>query len=112
MDLKYIHLKGGEAKNAILKPKGIVTDEKQVINKLQPKYCPACNESNTPNSWVAITLSKSRYSWLVPTIVGVRSVRYIFRNIKSLIKRETQLSCYHSFSHLRCSHLRIYMLTL
>jgi integrase len=50
MHRKYVHFSGGEAKNDLLRAKGIIKDEKQSINILQPMICPSCKESNKPDA--------------------------------------------------------------
>lgn len=40
MHYKYVHFGGGESMNDLLRIKGIIKDEKQSINILQPKTCP------------------------------------------------------------------------
>jgi hypothetical protein len=50
MHHKYVHFGGGEATNDLLRLKGVIKDEKQSINILQPKICPNCKESNKPDS--------------------------------------------------------------
>jgi hypothetical protein len=50
MPQKYLHYFGNESSQNILQAYGIITKEKQDIDKLRPKQCPNCNESNIPNS--------------------------------------------------------------
>lgn len=50
MNRRYIHLRGGESMNDLLKAKGIVKDENQSINILEPKKCPYCKELNKPDA--------------------------------------------------------------
>jgi hypothetical protein len=49
MHLKYVHYYGNEASNAILKARGIISDEQQDTRLLsKPKECPNCSELNDP----------------------------------------------------------------
>jgi integrase len=50
MPQKYLHYFGNESSESILQSYGIVTREKQGIDKLRPKQCPNCNEPNKPDS--------------------------------------------------------------
>jgi hypothetical protein len=50
MPQKYLHYFGNESSESILQAYGIVTKEKQDIDKLRPKQCPNCNEPNKPDS--------------------------------------------------------------
>jgi len=50
MHYKYVHFGGGESMKDLLKAKGILKDEKQSINILQPKTCPHCKEPNKPDA--------------------------------------------------------------
>jgi len=50
MHHKYVHFGGGEATNDLLRLRGVIKDEKQSNNILQPKICPNCKESNKPDS--------------------------------------------------------------
>jgi ribosomal protein L37AE/L43A len=50
MHLKYVHYFGGESANAILKARGIITDNQQDTRLLSNKECPNCQESNTRDS--------------------------------------------------------------
>ena len=50
MPQKYLHYFGNESSESILQAYGIVTREKQDIDKLRPKQCPNCNEPNKPDS--------------------------------------------------------------
>jgi len=50
MNRRYIHLRGGESMNDLLKAKGIVKNENQSINILEPKKCPYCKELNKPDA--------------------------------------------------------------
>ncbi len=50
MHYKYVHFSGGEATNDLLKAKGIIKDDKNSINILQPKSCPNCKEPNKPDA--------------------------------------------------------------
>ena len=50
MPQKYLHYFGNESSESILQAYGIITKEKQDIDKLRPKQCPNCNESNKPDS--------------------------------------------------------------
>jgi integrase/recombinase XerD len=50
MNRKYVHFSGGEATNDLLRAKGIIKDEKQSVNVLQPKACPSCKELNKPDA--------------------------------------------------------------
>src|SRR5215472_610662 len=43
-------LRGGESMKDLLKSRGIIRDENQSINLLQPKPCPSCHEPNQPNA--------------------------------------------------------------
>jgi integrase/DNA-binding protein H-NS len=49
MHYKYVHFGGGESMKDLLRIKGIIKDEKQSINILQPKTCPHCREPNKPD---------------------------------------------------------------
>ena len=49
MHLKYVHYYGNEASNAILKARGIISDDQQDTRLLsKPKECPNCSELNDP----------------------------------------------------------------
>jgi integrase/recombinase XerD len=50
MPQKYLHYFGNESSESILQAYGIVTKEKQDIDKLRSKQCPNCNEPNRPDS--------------------------------------------------------------
>jgi integrase/recombinase XerD len=50
MPQKYLHYFGNESSESILQAYGIITKEKQDIDKLRPKQCPNCNEPNKPDS--------------------------------------------------------------
>jgi integrase/recombinase XerD len=50
MPQKYLHYFGNESSESILQAYGMITKEKQGIDKLRPKQCPNCNESNKPDS--------------------------------------------------------------
>jgi integrase/recombinase XerD len=49
MHRRYVHFRGGESMKDTLRAKGIIKDEKQSINILQPKSCPNCRELNKPD---------------------------------------------------------------
>jgi integrase/recombinase XerD len=49
MHHRYVHLTGGESMKDLLKAKGILKEDKLLINKLQPKPCPNCRELNKPD---------------------------------------------------------------
>lgn len=50
MHYKYVHFSGGESMKDLLRAKGILKDEKQFTNILQPKTCPHCREPNKPDA--------------------------------------------------------------
>jgi integrase/recombinase XerD len=50
MHYKYVHLGGGEATNDLFKAKGILKDDKNSVNIIQPKTCPNCKEPNKPDA--------------------------------------------------------------
>jgi hypothetical protein len=50
MHYKYVHFGGGESMKDLLKAKGIIKDEKESVNILQPKTCPHCREPNRPDA--------------------------------------------------------------
>jgi hypothetical protein len=50
MPQKYLHYFGNESSDSILQAYGIVTKEKQDIDKFRSKQCPNCNEPNKPDS--------------------------------------------------------------
>jgi integrase len=50
MHYKYVHFNGGESMKDLLRAKGILKDEKQSANVLQPKTCPHCREPNKPDA--------------------------------------------------------------
>jgi integrase len=50
MHYKYVHFSRGESMKDLLRAKGILKDEKQSVNILQPKTCPHCRELNKPDS--------------------------------------------------------------
>ena len=50
MHYKYVHFSGNEAKNDLLRAKGLLRDEKEQVNILQPKTCPHCREPNRPDA--------------------------------------------------------------
>jgi hypothetical protein len=49
MLIKYVHFRGNEAKNDLLRAKGLLSEEKQV-DILQPKTCPHCREPDRPDA--------------------------------------------------------------
>jgi integrase/recombinase XerD len=50
MHRRYVHFNGDESMNDLLRIKGILKDEKQSVNILQPKTCPHCREPNRPDA--------------------------------------------------------------
>jgi integrase/recombinase XerD len=52
MNRKYVHFSGGESMKDLLKMKGIIKNEKQLVNILAPKVCPNpnCKEPNKPDA--------------------------------------------------------------
>jgi integrase len=52
MHYKYVHLRGNEAGDDLLRAKGIIKDDKEYINILSPKICPNpnCKEPNKPDA--------------------------------------------------------------
>ena len=52
MHYKYQHFSGTESQNDLLRAKGILKDDKESVNILQPKICPNpnCKEPNRPDS--------------------------------------------------------------
>jgi hypothetical protein len=50
MNRRYVHFTGGEAMNDLLRAKGLIKNDKQSINILQPIICPSCKESNKPDA--------------------------------------------------------------
>jgi integrase/recombinase XerD len=50
MPQKYLHYFGNESSESILQAYGIITNGKQDIDKLRPKQCHNCTESNKPDS--------------------------------------------------------------
>jgi hypothetical protein len=50
MHYKYVHFTGGESMKDLLRVKGILKDDKQSTNILQPKTCPHCKEPNRPDA--------------------------------------------------------------
>jgi hypothetical protein len=49
MHHKYVHFRGNESEEDLLRLKGIIRDDKESVNILAPKICPFCKTSNTPN---------------------------------------------------------------
>jgi hypothetical protein len=49
MHLKYLHYFGNESNESLLEAYGIVASGQQ-IDRLRPKQCPNCSESNKPDS--------------------------------------------------------------
>jgi integrase/recombinase XerD len=49
MHFKYVHFRGNESQDDLLRAKGIIKDNKESINILQPKICPNCREPNKPD---------------------------------------------------------------
>jgi hypothetical protein len=47
---KYVHFRGNESQDDLLRAKGIIKDNKESMNILQPKPCPNCREPNKPDS--------------------------------------------------------------
>jgi integrase/recombinase XerD len=52
MHSRYVHFRGGESMDHLLKLKGIVKDDKRSVNILKPKICPNpnCHEPNKPDA--------------------------------------------------------------
>jgi integrase len=50
MAQKYIHYFGNESSESLLEAYGIVTKNNNMIDTLNPKICPNCNEGNTQDS--------------------------------------------------------------
>ncbi|MGC2573572.1 MAG: site-specific integrase, partial [Candidatus Nitrosopolaris sp.] len=50
MHYKYVHFRGNESEDDLLRAKSIIKDDKESVNILTPKICPSCRESNTPNA--------------------------------------------------------------
>jgi DNA-binding protein H-NS len=50
MHYKYVHFRGGESMKDLLKAKGILKEDKHLVNILQPKTCPHCREPNKPDA--------------------------------------------------------------
>ena len=50
MHHRYVHLRGNEAKHDLLRAKGIIKDNKESVNVLQPKPYPSCREPNKPDA--------------------------------------------------------------
>ncbi|MGA9154779.1 MAG: zinc ribbon domain-containing protein [Candidatus Nitrosopolaris sp.] len=46
MHYRYVHFRGNESQNVLLRAKGIIKDDKKSVNILQPKACPNCREPN------------------------------------------------------------------
>jgi integrase/recombinase XerD len=57
MPRRYVHFKGGESMDDLVKVKGIVKDDKRSINILKPKQCPNCSEPNRPDAQVCYRCS-------------------------------------------------------
>lgn len=49
MHHKYEHFRGNESQDDLLRAKGIIRDDKESVNILQPKPCPNCRELNKPD---------------------------------------------------------------
>lgn len=50
MHQKYIHYFGNESNESILEAYGLITKNKEEIDKLKPRSCPNCNEQNKIDS--------------------------------------------------------------
>ena len=50
MHYKYVHFRGNESQDDLLRAKGIIKDSKESVNILQPKPCPNCKEPNKPDA--------------------------------------------------------------
>jgi integrase/recombinase XerD len=50
MNKRYVHFRGGEATDDLLKAKGVIKKGDQSVNILTPKVCPSCQHQNTPDS--------------------------------------------------------------
>ena len=61
MHYKYVHFTDGESMKDLLKAKGILKDEEQSVNILEPKKCPNCKESNRPDAQFCYKCSVSLY---------------------------------------------------
>ncbi|MGA9152822.1 MAG: site-specific integrase [Candidatus Nitrosopolaris sp.] len=50
MHYKYVHFRGNESQDDLLRAKGIIKDDKESVNILQFKTCPHCREPNKPDA--------------------------------------------------------------
>ena len=50
MHIRYVHFRGGESMQDLLKIKGVIKEGEQSVNILTPKICPSCKHQNTPDS--------------------------------------------------------------
>src|SRR5207247_7065545 len=50
MAQKYIHYFGNESSESLLEAYGIVSKDSIPIDRLNPKFCPNCNEGNTQDA--------------------------------------------------------------
>jgi integrase/recombinase XerD len=50
MHYRYQHFRGNESQDDLLRAKGIIKDNKESVNILQPKPCPNCREPNKPDT--------------------------------------------------------------
>ena len=50
MHYRYQHLRGNESQDDLLRAKGIIKDDKESMNVVQPKPCPPCRELNKPDA--------------------------------------------------------------
>jgi len=57
MHYKYVHFGGGESMKDLLRIKGILKDDKQSINILQPKTCPHRNLTDQMRSSASSVIS-------------------------------------------------------
>jgi len=86
MPQKYLHYFGNESSESILQAYGIVTREKQDIDKLRPKQCPNCNEPNKPDSkFCAKCRMVLTYDAYNETIEGKQEKE---KQIETLIKKQ------------------------
>jgi integrase/recombinase XerD len=50
MHYKYVHFRGNESQDDLLRAKGIIKEDKRSVSILQPKTCPNCREPNKPDA--------------------------------------------------------------
>jgi hypothetical protein len=79
---KYVHFRGNESQDDLLKAKGIIKDDKHSVSILQSKTCPNCREPNKSDAQFCFKCNFVMSFESVKTLFLIRVSKHVLQDNK------------------------------